>query len=50
MIHIVYTWRRERIKYVKIDPAKLERVKIVNGIWPGEDPNKAVSLSNKNYD
>lgn len=48
MIHIVYTWRRERIKYVKIDPAKLERVKIVNGVWPGDDPNKSVSL--KNYD
>ena len=24
MIHIVYTWRREKIKYVQIDPSKLE--------------------------
>ena len=23
-IHVVYTWRRERIKYLKIDPKKLE--------------------------
>jgi alpha-L-rhamnosidase len=23
-VHIVYTWRRQRIKYVEIDPAKLE--------------------------
>jgi len=34
MVHIVYTWRRERIKYVKIDPSKLEGKKIVNGKWP----------------
>jgi alpha-L-rhamnosidase len=24
MIHIVYTWRRQRVKYVKVDPSKLE--------------------------
>lgn len=34
MIHIVYTWRRERIKYVKIDPVALQTVKIENGNWP----------------
>ncbi len=28
MIHIVYTWRRQRVKYVKVDPAKLELVPI----------------------
>jgi len=33
-IHIVYTWRRERIKYVKIDPAQLQLTKIENGQWP----------------
>ena len=38
MIHIVYTWRRERIKYVKIDPAQLEMKEIVNGQWPGGVP------------
>ena len=26
MVHIVYTWRREKIKYVKIDPVQLNRV------------------------
>ena len=41
MVHIVYTWRRERIKYVKIDPSKLERVKIVQGLWPGENRDRA---------
>lgn len=35
MVHIVYTWRRERVKYVKIDPTKLELKPIVNEIWPG---------------
>ncbi|MEO5683077.1 MAG: sialidase family protein [Chitinophagaceae bacterium] len=35
MVHIVYTWRRERIKYVKIDPSKLKLKKIINEKWPG---------------
>jgi alpha-L-rhamnosidase len=35
MIHMVYTWRRERIKYVKIDPSKLMEVPIKKGLWPG---------------
>jgi alpha-L-rhamnosidase len=34
MVHIVYTWRRQRIKYVKVDPSKLQMTeKIVNGQW-----------------
>lgn len=33
-IHIVYTWRRERIKYVKVDPKQLQLTKIENGQWP----------------
>ncbi|MBS1512871.1 MAG: exo-alpha-sialidase [Bacteroidetes bacterium] len=35
MVHIVYTWRRERIKYVQIDPKKLKLKKIKDGQWPG---------------
>ncbi|MCF2501871.1 exo-alpha-sialidase [Dyadobacter sp. CY107] len=34
MVHIVYTWRRERIKYVKIDPSKLKGKTISEGKWP----------------
>ncbi len=33
MVHIVYTWRRQKIKYVKIDPTKLMGKKIENA-WP----------------
>jgi sugar phosphate isomerase/epimerase len=40
MLHCVYTWRRQRIKYVKIDPSKLVSFPIVNGVWPG--PTKKI--------
>lgn len=42
MVHIVYTWRREKIKYVMIDPKKLQMEKIKDGKWPGAT---AVSVS-----
>ena len=34
MVHVVYTWRRLKIKYVKIDPSKLVMKEIINGKWP----------------
>jgi alpha-L-rhamnosidase len=34
MVHIVYTWRREKIKYVKVDQKKLKTRKIKNEKWP----------------
>lgn len=34
MVHIVYTWRRERIRHVVVDPSKLMLKKIENGQWP----------------
>ena len=37
MVHIVYTWRRQKLKYVKIDPKKLVALPIKNGIWPGDE-------------
>jgi alpha-L-rhamnosidase len=36
LVHIVYTWRRERIKHVVIDPSKIELKEIVDGVWPGQ--------------
>lgn len=32
-IHVVYTWRREGIKYMKIDPAQLKMIPMQNGEW-----------------
>jgi alpha-L-rhamnosidase len=43
LVHIVYTWRRERIKHVVVDPKKLKTEKIRNGIWPGATPKPAPS-------
>ena len=34
IVHIVYTWRREKIKHVAIDPSKLVLKKIERGEWP----------------
>ncbi len=35
MVHIVYTWRRQKIKYVKVDPSQLVMKEIINEQWPG---------------
>jgi predicted neuraminidase len=34
LVHVVYTWRRQRIKHVVIDPKKLVLREIINGEWP----------------
>lgn len=33
-VHITYTWRRERIRHVVVDPQALVLKPIVNGEWP----------------
>ena len=34
LVHVTYTWRRERICHTVIDPAKLQLRPIVGGEWP----------------
>ena len=36
LVHIVYTWHRERIKHVVIDPDKLVTYPIKDGKWPAD--------------
>ena len=34
IVHVTYTWKRQRIKHVAIDPRKLTLVEMVDGRWP----------------
>jgi predicted neuraminidase len=34
LVHITYTWKRQRVRHVVIDPAKLASTPITNGTWP----------------
>lgn len=34
LLHFAYTWRREKMKHVVVDPSKLKTKKIKKGIWP----------------
>ena len=35
-VHITYTWKRERIRHVVIDPTRLKSVPMPDGNWPQE--------------
>lgn len=34
MVHIAYTWKRERIRHAVIDPTQLHPAEMVDGKWP----------------
>ena len=34
LVHVTYTWKRQRIKHVALDPAKLQGVDMVDSQWP----------------
>jgi predicted neuraminidase len=34
LVHVTYTWKRERIKHVTFDPAMLKPVAMPDGKWP----------------
>jgi predicted neuraminidase len=50
MVHVVYTWRRERIKHVVIDPSMLKLKKIKDMQWPDKKLTKKMSGTQKNED
>jgi len=33
-VHITYTWKRQRVKHVAVDPDKLVLRDLVDGQWP----------------
>jgi predicted neuraminidase len=33
-VHVTYTWKRQRVKHVDIDPAQLKPVPMIDGNWP----------------
>ncbi len=34
LVHVTYTWKRERVKHIVLDPARMSGRPIVNGVWP----------------
>lgn len=36
LVHITYTWKRQRVRHAVIDPAKLKTQPIVDGVWPND--------------
>ncbi len=36
LVHITYTWKRERIKHVIVDPTRLRSVPMPDGRWPSD--------------
>jgi predicted neuraminidase len=34
MVHVTYTWKRERIKHAILDPRKLTLREMFGGNWP----------------
>jgi predicted neuraminidase len=34
LVHVTYTWKRQKVRHAVIDPAKLDLRPVVNGEWP----------------
>jgi predicted neuraminidase len=37
-IHVTYTWKRQRIRHLAIDPSQLTSIKMLDGAWPAKMP------------
>lgn len=37
LVHITYTWKRQRVKHVVVDPDKLQPVDLQDGNWPSSN-------------
>jgi predicted neuraminidase len=47
LVHITYTWKRQRIKHMIVDPRMLESKNFENGAWPASiAPTASPSLGN----
>jgi len=40
LIHITYTWKRQRIRHVVLDPAQLKETPMPDGAWPSSRANQ----------
>jgi alpha-L-rhamnosidase len=50
MLHFIYTWRRERIKHVVVNPLKMELTDMVDSVWPPkQNPIAKKTISDKRY-
>jgi alpha-L-rhamnosidase len=49
LVHIVYTWRRQAVKHVVIDPKQLILSEMENGQWPAKETDKVQIVNNHRY-
>lgn len=45
IVHIAYTWKRQKMKYVALDPARLQGPSIANGVWPAARTGEASEVA-----
>lgn len=48
LVHIVYTWHRERIKHVVLNPENLASAPMPNGKWPEKGPFSLEAFNRSN--
>ena len=48
LVHVFYTWHRDRIKHVVLDPAQLNTTPMMGGQWPTEGPASLASFHQSN--